>query len=167
MSMKRIFTIKFLGLLICLLLANPAMYAQGLRKMNADELNAFIRQSDKPMVISFWATWCGSCVAEIPYFIKTINEKYAGKVDLILVSLDIKDYYPKKIEAFASKKNFNVPIIWLNEHNADIFCPRIDPEWTGAIPSTLMVNNKKQYRKFYEQGLTEAQFDKYLLQLLE
>jgi thiol-disulfide isomerase/thioredoxin len=165
--MKRRFITRLIGIFLGLLFAHHGLYAQGLQKMNADELNNFIRQADKPVVISFWATWCGSCVEEIPYFMKTIKEKYAGKVDLILVSLDIKDYYPKKIETFAAKKNFNVPIIWLNEHNADIFCPRIDPSWTGAIPSTLMVNNKKQYRKFYEQGLTAAQFDKFVLYLVE
>jgi thiol-disulfide isomerase/thioredoxin len=141
--------------------------SQQIKKMNVDELTAYILNSNKPLVVSFWATWCGSCVEEIPYFISTINEKYKNEVDLLLVSLDIKTYYPQKIATFAAKRNFDVPIVWLNESNADLFCPKIDSQWSGAIPSTLMVNNKKQYRKFYEQGLTPLQFEKGLKNLFE
>jgi thiol-disulfide isomerase/thioredoxin len=141
--------------------------AQQIKKMNADELAAYIAKTDKPLVISFWATWCGSCVEEIPYFISTIKEKYNTEIDLLLVSLDVKTYYPQKITAFVARKNFNCPIVWLNESNADVFCPKIDDQWSGAIPSTLMVNNKKGYRKFYEQGLTPFQFEKGLKALLE
>lgn len=141
--------------------------SQQIKKMNADELTAYIAKTDKPMVISFWATWCGSCVEEIPYFISTIKEKYKTEIDLLLVSLDVKTYYPQKITAFVARKNFNCPIIWLSESNADVFCPKIDNQWSGAIPSTLMVNNKKRYRKFYEQGLTPFQFEKGLKALLE
>jgi hypothetical protein len=106
-------------------------------------------------------------VEEIPYFISTIKEKYSGDVELLLVSLDIKSYYPKRIESFAAKKNFDVPIVWLNEPNADVFCPLIDAKWSGAIPSTLMINNKKQYRKFYEVGMSPLQFERNLKELVE
>lgn len=153
-------------ILFFLLMGAVCGFSQQLRQMNATELNAYIARSEKPLVVSFWATWCGSCVEEIPYFISTVKEKYKDDVELLLVSVDIKSYYPKKITAFAAKKNFEATIFWLNEANADIFCPLIDPQWSGAIPSTLMVNNKKQYRKFYETGMSPMQFDKNLQELL-
>lgn len=152
--------------LCLLLLVQLQGLTQAVKKMTAAELNAFIAKSNQPMVISFWATWCGSCTEEIPYFISTVQQKYKNEVALVLVSLDIKSYYPKKIEAFATRKNFTVPIIWMNESNADIFCPAVDPGWTGAIPSTLMVNNSKQYRKFYEAGMSPLQFDRNLKLML-
>ena len=152
--------------LVLVLFLQVAGSGQVLQKMKAGELKDYISKSEKPLVVSFWATWCGSCNEEIPYFISTIKEKYKGDVDLLLVSLDIKSYYPSRIAAFASKRNYSVPIIWLNEQNADIFCPQIDAQWSGAIPSTLMVNNKKQYRKFYEVGMSPLQFEKNLNELL-
>lgn len=152
------------SVLVCLQLF---AVSQQVKKVNIDELTNYISKSEKPLVVSFWATWCGSCVEEIPYFMSTIKEKYNGEVELLLVSLDIKEYYPKKIAAFAGQRKFTAPIVWLSERNADIFCPRIDSSWTGAIPSTLMINNKKQYRKFYPQGLTQFQFDKNLKSLVD
>jgi len=157
---------KILIITGCLLL-QAAAYPQLVRKMKAEELNAYIAKSEKPLVVSFWATWCGSCIEEIPYFITTIKAKYKDDVELVLVSLDIKSYYPKKIRDFVVKRNFTVPVIWMNETNADVFCPAIDPQWSGAIPSTLMVNNKKQYRKFYEVRMTPLQFDTNLKAMLE
>ncbi len=154
-------------LFFLLLFSQRQGFTQAIPQMKAGELNAYIAKSSKPLVVSFWATWCGSCIEEIPYFISTIQEKYKDQVELVLVSLDIKSYYPKRIEAFAAKKNFNVPVVWLNEANADIFCPAIDPQWSGAIPSTLMVNNSKQYRKFYEVGMSPLQFDRNVKLLLK
>ena len=141
--------------------------AQEIKKLSVDELDAYIAKSDKPLVVNFWATWCSSCVEEIPYFISTVKEKYNDQVELLLVSLDVKRYYPQTIKAFAAKKNFSVPIAWLNESNADVFCPRIDKAWGGEIPVTLMVNNNKSYRKFYDRGLTQVQFERELKTLVE
>ncbi len=153
--------------LMLLLLPTVGLLAQQVKKMGVDDLGAYIAKSDKPLIVSFWATWCGSCNEEIPYFISTIKEKYAGDVELLLVSLDIKSYYPARIASFAGKRNYDVPIVWLSEPNADVFCPKIDPSWSGAIPSTLMVNNKKNYRKFYEVGMSPLQFERNVKQLVE
>lgn len=141
--------------------------AQEIKKLSVDELDAYIAKSDKPLVVNFWATWCASCVEEIPYFISTIKEKYNDRVDLLLVSLDIKRYYPQAIRTFVAKKNFAAPIAWLSESNADIFCPHIDNRWGGEIPVTLMINNGKSYRKFYDRALTQPQLEMELKTLVE
>ncbi|MBS1565153.1 MAG: redoxin domain-containing protein, partial [Bacteroidetes bacterium] len=128
----------FAAIVLCCSL--PAA-AQPIKKLSIDELDSYIAKSNKPLVVNFWATWCSSCVEEIPYFISTVKEKYSDQVELLLVSLDVKRYYPQTIKAFAEKRNFAAPIVWLNESNADVFCPRIDNRWGGEIPVTLFVNN--------------------------
>jgi thiol-disulfide isomerase/thioredoxin len=134
--------------------------------MNITDLQEYISKSEKPLVINFWATFCKPCIEEIPYFQNTIKEKYNGLVDLVLVSLDMPDYFPLKITSFVTKRSFSFPIVWLNETDADYFCPKIDQQWSGAIPATLMVNNKNSYRKFYNRQLTPLQFEKELKSLL-
>ena len=96
-------------------------------------------------VISFWATFCKPCVAEIPSFIRITDKYQSSHVKLMLVSLDLPSYYPAKIIAFAKKHHFNTSITWLNETNADYFCPKVDAQWNGAIPATLIINTKTGY----------------------
>lgn len=159
--MKKILT----ALAAVLLFLNAC--AQRVNRISINELQAYIQKSEKPLVVNFWATFCKPCVEEIPYFQSTIRDQYKGAVDLLLVSLDIPEAYPSKISSFANQKKFVVPIAWLNETNADYFCPKIDAKWSGAIPCTLMVNNKKGYRKFYEEQLSAAELEKELKTLVQ
>ncbi|MBA2499085.1 MAG: TlpA family protein disulfide reductase [Chitinophagaceae bacterium] len=135
------------------------MNAQKIPAYKINDLEALIDKSEKPMIVNFWATFCIPCIEEIPYFIKKTKEYEKHDVSLLLVSLDMEDYYPAKIKSFALKQNFAAPLAWLNETDADLFCPRIDKEWSGAIPATLFVNNKTGYRKFFEDQLTEEELD--------
>ena len=138
----------------------PAMYqadAQNIRKVNIDELVHMIDTSSVPLVVNFWATWCGPCIREIPWFEKTVAA-YGNKVKLLLVSIDFGEDYPVSIREFVKKQGYQSQVVWLNETNADIFCPRIDKSWDGAIPVTLMVNNRARYRRFFGQQLPEEKF---------
>lgn len=148
---RKLFTV------LALCIANIA-FAQNIKKVKIEELADYIAKSDRPLVVNFWASWCAPCVKEIPYFHEEIKKYAEQKAELVLVSLDFADAYPAKIASFIKKNNYDASFFWLNETNADHFCPLIDSKWTGSIPSTLFVNNKKSYRKFFERQLTEPQF---------
>ena len=141
--------------------------AQQVKRININELQAYIQKSEKPLVVNFWATFCKPCMEEIPYFQHTIRSQYKGEIELLLVSLDVRADYPQKISSIAAQKNISAHIAWLNETDADYFCPKIDQKWLGAIPCTLMVNNKKKYRKFYDDQLSPVQLDKELKALVQ
>ena len=114
---------------------------------------------DEVLVINFWATFCKPCVAEIPSFIAVTNQYKDQHVKLLLVSLDLPSFYPKKIADFARKHEFNTNIVWLEETNADYFCPKIDQKWSGSIPATLIINPKTGYRKFFEEEIEKEKFE--------
>lgn len=140
-----------------------ASRSQSIPKMKmADVVKSFSNGSDTVYVVNFWATFCKPCVGEIPYFIDIVKRFEGQKVKLLLVSLDLPTYYPGKIRSFVKKNHFNTNIAWLNETNADIFCPMIDQKWSGAIPATIIINGKKGYRKFFEDEITPAAFEKEL-----
>ncbi len=119
------------------------------------------------LVINCWATFCKPCVAEIPSFIKTVDKYKARHVKLLLVSLDLPSYYPAKIATFAKSHHFKTNIVWLDETNADYFCPKLDSSWSGSIPATLIINTKTGYRKFFEEEVTGEVFEAALKEAIE
>lgn len=128
-----------------------------IEKISSTDLEAYITQSDHPLIISFWATYCTPCIKEIPYIQFTVDSFKNQKVELLLVSLDRRAYYPAEIAAFARKSGYTARILWLDETDPGYFCPKVDSRWTGGIPSSLFINNGTHYRRFFDRQLTEAQ----------
>lgn len=142
-------------------------FAQRIQKVKIDDVVHMMDTATCPLVVNFWASWCKPCVHEIPWFEKDIAALKEKGVKLILVSLDLPQDYPKNIADFAKKENYQSTIVWLDESNAEIFCKKIDKAWDGAIPVTMMVNNKKKYKQFFAQQLPEPKLKLELQKLLE
>jgi len=157
-------TMKFF-LIITFLFLSAAINAQEIKKIKVTELEKTIKESKTPLIVSFWATFCKPCIEEIPYFQSAVNKHKKDSVSLLLVSLDLQEDYAK-IKPLAIKRKFTAPIVWLNETDADYFCPKVDSAWSGALPATLFVNNKTGYRKFYEAQVKEEKLEKEIMAIL-
>jgi len=108
------------------------------------------KQDDKIYVVNFWATWCAPCVKELPYF-ETLNAEYKSKnVEVLLVSLDFPKQYEKKLKPFIEKHKLASKIVALNDTDSNTWIPKVDKNWSGAIPATIIYNKDK--RRFYEQS---------------
>src|SRR5512146_541660 len=46
-----------------------------------------VLNNEKPVVVDFWATWCGPCKMVAPE-IEKLAEKYAGAVEVVKVDVD-------------------------------------------------------------------------------
>ena len=97
---------KKLLLIVVLIFGYLFTFSQEIKKISITELESYISNSNKPLIINFWATFCVPCVKEIPYFQSIIKDEYPGKVELLLVSLDLPSSYPSNISSFAKKKKF-------------------------------------------------------------
>ena len=65
----------------------------------------------KPVLINFWATWCGPCVKEIPDLV-ALNEEYAAKGALIIgISADRDDDALTLVSDFTTEHHVPYPII--------------------------------------------------------
>lgn len=147
------------GLLLSALFSN----AQEIKRIKITDLEKTINQSKTPLIVNFWATFCVPCIEEIPYF-----EELARKnsVNFLLVSLDLEKSYPAEIKNFIRKKKYSAPVQWLDESDADYFCPKVDSAWSGAIPASLFINNETGYRKFLEGQLSKDQIEKEIMAIL-
>jgi thiol-disulfide isomerase/thioredoxin len=144
-----------------------ALSAQDVKSIKADELEKIILESKGPLIVNLWATWCKPCIEELPHFLEEAKKHEKDSVQLILVSLDFKESFPKKVKEFAKKRDIKVPIRWLDETNADYFCPKVDPKWSGAIPATLFINNKTGYRNFVEEQISHEHLKTEIMAILE
>jgi len=158
---------KFICSILIFVFAITNGSAQNISKWKLSDLQSAIKNADKPTIFNFWATICKPCVEEIPYFQQLVKRYDSAGVKLVLISLDLPEAYPKQISSFAAKHNFHSPIKFLNETNADVFCPVVDSSWSGAIPASLFVNNKTGYRKFFEEQLSKEKLEKEILDMLK
>jgi len=112
--------------------------------------------SDTTYVVNFWATWCAPCVKELPAF-DTIQANHSNdKIKVILVTLDFKEDLNKKVIPFIQKKKTACEVVLLDEVNGNYFIPKISQQWTGALPGTWIVNQKKSIDRFFEKTITVA-----------
>lgn len=158
---------KKIVLLFAFTFLNLITFSQSIKKVKITDIKTLIDSSNHPLIINIWATWCSPCIHEIPYFEKQVATLKEQKVELILVSVDFKTDYPKKLNSFVKEKNYISKVVWLDETDANYFCPFIDKSWDGNIPVTLMVNNKKNYKMFYGGQLTEPRLKLELQKLIE
>lgn len=116
------------------------------------------KKDDKIYVVNFWATWCLPCVKELPYFEK-MNQQYKDEnVEVILVSLDFPEKKATKLIPFINKKKLRSKVVHLDDVNEQVWIAKVDENWEGAIPVTIIYNKDK--RKFYQQPFTFEELEK-------
>lgn len=86
------------------------------------------------LVVNFWASWCGPCVAEMPELVR-LNDAYAGKgVQFVGIGVDS----PQNVQNFLKKIPVDYPILVSGFGGADL--ARSLGNTAGALPFTVVID---------------------------
>jgi cytochrome c biogenesis protein CcmG/thiol:disulfide interchange protein DsbE len=127
----------------------------------ADARGERLRLADykgKVVLLNFWATWCGPCKAEIPWFIEFQKQYQAKGFTVLGVSLDEDGW--KVINPFVAEQKINYPILLGNEE--------VNQRYGGieALPTTLLIGRDGKVAYLHAGLVSKSEYEKEILQLL-
>jgi len=115
-------------------------------------------EKDEIQIINFWATWCGPCIQELPLFEKLGQERKDVHITLVSLDLDL-DANPEKVYKFVERKKIKSDVLILDEPDPDSWIDKIEKEWSGSLPATIVVNTKTGKRTFIDRELKEGELE--------
>jgi len=74
-----------------------------------DSKNYSTDNLQRPLVINFWASWCGPCRIEAPELV-SLNKKFHNKVEIYAINLTSSDT-ESDARAFAKEYGFDFPVL--------------------------------------------------------
>ena len=77
--------------------------------------------------------------------------KFESDIDLIFVSLDFAENVENKVKPFLTKKNIHSRVILLDDTDYNSWIDRVNPNWSGAIPATLIIDKNTGEKFFFEK----------------
>jgi thiol-disulfide isomerase/thioredoxin len=125
--------------------SKPAVRRPVVTEIKTEELVALLnRQSDKPLLVNFWATWCDPCRDEFPDLVKIDADYRKLGLDFVTVSLDDPPEMKKDVPEFLLKMKATMPAYRLNAPDPDPAIKAVDPTWQGDLPATILYTTKGQ-----------------------
>jgi thiol-disulfide isomerase/thioredoxin len=105
------------------------------------KIKQLLKPGGKPLLVNFWATWCGPCREEFPDLVK-IDREYRGKIDFITVSLDFVEELNTGVPKFLSEMKAEMPTYLLTSADENTLISSIAKDWSGGLPFTILYNEK-------------------------
>jgi thiol-disulfide isomerase/thioredoxin len=86
----------------------------------------------KAVLLNFWATWCGPCKIEMPWFVEL--QKEYGPQGFQIVGVAMDDASPEEIAKFAKQMDVNYPVLLGKEAVGQSY------GGVGVLPTTFFID---------------------------
>jgi cytochrome c biogenesis protein CcmG/thiol:disulfide interchange protein DsbE len=109
---------------------------------------------DKPVIVNFWASWCGPCDLEAPDLV-TLYDRYKDRLDLYAVNVTKFDKV-RNARQFVQEKGFRFPV--LSDAAGDVG----EAYKVYGYPTSFIIGRDGQILQRIEGVISLAQWEKYL-----
>ncbi len=114
----------------------------------------------KPIIINFWASWCGPCKSELPAFDKAYQ---SNKDDVVFLMVNLADGYGEDVEGigkFMSHYGYTFPVYYDIDHNAAY------NYGVSSIPETVFINADGSLLERRIGAMSEIELEEYIKKLI-
>ncbi len=115
-------------------------------------------------LVNVWATWCAPCREEFPELLAAARAHAGDGVRLALVSADFDDQQAG-VRAFLAEQGWR-DTAWIKTEDDMTFINGLHPEWSGALPATLVLDRDGRVRAFWEGQADRARFESAITEAL-
>jgi peroxiredoxin len=95
--------------------------------------------SHQMMLVNFWATWCGSCIAEFADIQDTFRMYSDRDLSLVTVSVNMPDEQASVLR-FLQKKHATSHNLLFSSTDTVSLQRAFDPAWDSAVPYTILIS---------------------------
>jgi peroxiredoxin len=95
--------------------------------------------SHQMMLVDFWATWCGSCIAEFADIQDTFRMYSDRDLSLVTVSVNMPDEQASVLR-FLQKKHATSRNLLFSSTDTVGLQQAFDPAWDSAVPYTVLIS---------------------------
>jgi thiol-disulfide isomerase/thioredoxin len=104
----------------------------------------------RPVVLHFWATWCGACREEFPSLRRELLGLPKRGVGVLLVSIDRPDHRAQARRMLSDFRLLALPAVLLDAPEPDPVLRAIgEPGWDGTLPATFVFDAEGKLRKSF------------------
>ena len=102
----------------------------------------------KPVILNFWASWCGPCQSEMPD-IENAYQEYGDQIHFLIV--DLTDGYQETVEsasAYITEQGFTFPVYYDTDVDAAM------QYGVSGIPITYFIDAEGYFVAYYQSAMS-------------